>query len=291
MKTTRKNWLAVLAGVLLAPALIAAQDDPHWRKDTCRTCHAVARPVAGNLELNTTDTEALCESCHGDGGSAVGCRHGSGLEPGNVEIPATLRAAMKNGRVVCSTCHDVSYQCEHPSTPYSFMNPGFLRESKSPEPGRYCFECHDSSGLAKLDPHNEEAGDPPRPTCPLCHIGIPETGASGRPNVGYNMQHDLNDTCRGCHVVPPHPKNQFALRRSDAWDHLVVPSPEILGNMRAAQAETGIELPLNPLNGEVFCATCHDPHDLTVGGEHGSGHPAAENRLRMDDICQACHDK
>ena len=61
--------------------------------------------------------------------------------------------------------------------------------------------------------------------------------------------------------------------------------------MQKAQAETGIGLPLNPLNGEVFCATCHNPHDFKFGGEHGSQELEAKNRLRMSNICQACHDK
>jgi len=196
MKTTRKNWLAVLAGVVLAPSVIAAQDDPHWQKDTCRTCHADARPVAGSIRLNAASTEALCETCHGDGGGAVACRHGSDLAAGDIEIPGNLRAAMKDGRVVCSTCHDVTYQCDHPSTPYSFMNPGFLRDRNSPQTGRYCFECHDSAGFEKLNPHRQVAGDPPGKTCPLCHVGVPETGASGALRVEFNMQHDLNDACR-----------------------------------------------------------------------------------------------
>ena len=40
-----------------------------------------------------------------------------------------------------------------------------------------------------------------------------------------------------------------------------------------------------------FCATCHNPHDFKLGGEHGSQERATESRLRINDICQACHDK
>ena len=39
------------------------------------------------------------------------------------------------------------------------------------------------------------------------------------------------------------------------------------------------------------CATCHNPHDFKVGGEHGSQEQAIKSRLRLNNICQACHDK
>jgi hypothetical protein len=78
---------------------------------------------------------------------------------------------------------------------------------------------------------------------------------------------------------------------TDEWVHFVVPSAEVLEHMKKAQAETGIGLPLNPQNGEIFCATCHNPHDFKLGGEHGSEEQVARNRLRINNICQACHDK
>jgi len=82
-----------------------------------------------------------------------------------------------------------------------------------------------------------------------------------------------------------------ASEKQDEWVHFVPPSEAVLQNMRESQAETGIELPLNPQNGEIFCATCHNPHDFKVGGEHGSQESGMEHRLRQDNICQACHDK
>jgi hypothetical protein len=101
------------------------------------------------------------------------------------------------------------------------------------------------------------------------------------------MQHDLNETCTGCHDVSPHPRNLFAREQSDEWVHFTVASPEVAANMRDAEANLGIRLPLHPETGEIYCATCHDPHEFKGG-------PVAQqpkHRLRANDICQVCHEK
>ena len=157
--------------------------------------------------------------------------------------------------------------------------------------GEYCMKCHESSEYEKLTPHKGITGVPPRPTCMLCHESIPESNAAGELSVIFNMKDDLNDMCRGCHNVRPHPKNLFSANPATGWVHLVKPSGAILENMRQSRAETGIGLPLSPESGEVFCATCHNPHDFKIGGEHGSQEREAKHRLRMNNICQACHDK
>jgi hypothetical protein len=284
---------ALFCGALLVPALASAQDDPHWNKNTCQTCHTDATPVAGNISLHEGDAEALCETCHGDRGSAPSCPHVSDIAVDTNDVGEKFLGSLKDGEVVCTTCHDVTYQCKQPSLQYSFHNPGFLRDRTSRNTGDYCFECHEKDGYEKLNPHTGATSSPPRPTCLLCHKSIPETSNTGNLIVEFNMQNDLNDTCRGCHDVKPHPKGMSfgGPQSTEEWLHFVTPSAEVLENMQEAQAETGIGLPLNPLNGEVFCATCHNPHDFKLGGEHGSEERAIDHRLRMNNICQACHDK
>lgn len=291
MKVTRKSAAALIIGALLAPLIVFAQDNPHWNKSGCQTCHVNATPVAGNISLHEGDAEALCETCHGDRGGALPCRHASDIAVDTQGFGEKFNGSLKDGKMVCTTCHDVPYQCEHPTQQYSFHNPGFLRDRTSRNTGDYCFECHEKDGYEKLNPHNGVAGSPPRPTCLLCHSNIPETNNTGQLVVEFNMQHDLNDACRGCHIVRPHPKSMSFSQQTEGWVHLVGPSAAVLENMQKTQAETGIGLPLNPLNGEVFCATCHNPHDFKVGGEHGSEERAMKNRLRLNNICQACHDK
>ena len=290
---TRLGIVLCLGLFAILPTLSSAEDSPHWNKSTCATCHVDANPVPGNINVRESDIETLCESCHGDRGDARSCRHGSGLAVGDMSIAGVLKSSLKSGEVVCSTCHDIAYQCEHPTVQYSFHNPGFLRDRTSRDTGQYCFECHESSDYEELNPHQGVTGTPPRPSCQLCHANVPETSAAGELIVEFNMQHDLNDMCKGCHEVRPHPKSMSfgAPSADEEWIHLVAPSTEVLQNMSESEAETGIGLPFNPPNGEVFRAACHNPHDFGVSGEHRSQAIGMKHRLRQHDICQACHDK
>jgi len=239
------------------------------------------------VNLRAPDAEALCETCHGDRGDAISCRHGSGLAVGTMDIEAGLQPALKDGQVVCSTCHDIVYQCKHARIQYSYENPGFLRDRTTRYTQRYCAKCHDATMYEKLNPHDGVAGIPPKPTCMMCHAEVPESGTTGEINVKFNMQHDLNDTCRGCHNVAAHPRNMFSGGSSDEWVHLVVPSAEVSMNMQEFEAETGVVLPLLAETGEIYCSTCHNQH----GFMSDSADRQPEHRLRADDICQACHDK
>jgi hypothetical protein len=285
----KRGFLLLLCGSLFLSFVVHAEDSPHWSKTSCQACHVETAPVAGNINLQAADAEALCETCHGDRGDAMSCRHGSGLPAGDMTISETLRSSLKGGQVVCSTCHDAVYQCEHARIEYSFQNPGFLRDRTARRTSKYCLKCHDASAYKRLNPHQGIAGDPPTASCLLCHTDIPESDGSGGISVSFNMQHDLNDTCRGCHDVRPHPKNMFSYdnNNDDAWVHLVIPTTEMANYIRDTEANQGIRLPLHPETGEIFCGTCHDPHTF-------SGGPVAEqpkHRLRANDICQVCHEK
>ena len=291
---TRK-WarLVLPAGLLLALAA-GAEGSPHWDKAACQVCHTETAPVAGQITLKVEDTESLCESCHGGRGDATPCRHLSGVPSSNIAIADDLKPYLQGGQVVCSTCHDVVYQCKNPSANHAARNAGFLRFRQSYEPGAYCLRCHESSEYSKLNPHSGVAEDPPRPTCPLCHVSIPETSPTGELVVEFNMQHDLNDMCFGCHQVNPHPTAMTfggGARDQTEWVHFVQPSDAVLETMHEVQAKIGVTLPLNPLNGEVFCATCHNPHDFTFGSESETQAPVYQRRLRLARICQACHEK
>jgi hypothetical protein len=284
LNTSPKNALMGIAILLAMSQWSLAEDNPHWNEATCGTCHVAAAPVAGNTGLKAPDAESLCESCHGDRGDARPCRHASDMSVGDLIIPEIFQASLKEEKVVCTTCHDVVYQCERPKTYYSFDNPGFLRDGEFGKQEEYCFKCHDSSEYEQLNPHTGVAGSPPGQTCTLCHENIPNSSASDTLDVTFNIRGDLNNMCQGCHKVRPHPNNLFSSRRSGEWI-------AILKNMRESEDETGVKLPLNPRNGEVYCATCHNPHEFKFGGTHGSQSRDAQHRLRLNEICQACHDR
>ena len=289
MKTTTISMISH-SGIVLALLLIAlvadAQDSPHWSKTDCQACHLAAAPGAKEHELKGGDAEALCESCHGDRGDAVACRHRSDVVAGDMTLADYYLPALRDGKVVCTTCHDLTFQCKNPRVAYSFQNPGFLRNRVSRKTGEQCFECHAADGFARLNPHEETFGSPPRKTCGLCHDGDPQSDSNSGRDVGFTVKRDLDDLCRGCHLVKPHPSGMSFGKRDEGWIHLVAPSAAILANIQEFEAAGGTPLPLSPINGNVMCATCHDPHSAPGHMTYTENH-----KLRLDDICQACHDK
>ena len=202
-----------------------------------------------------------------------------------------FRDSMKDGKIVCSTCHDIVHQCERPKAYYSLDNPGFLRDRGSDNSAEFCLRCHEAEGIEKLNPHDGVAGAPPKATCMLCHQSIPAASAAGGLDIAFNMRTDLSDTCFGCHNVRSHPKGYFTRGPDVEWAHLAVPSADMLQKMQEVAAETGVSLPLEPETGRVNCATCHNPHSFNVGGGSVSQQMVNNGRLRLDNICRACHDK
>jgi hypothetical protein len=278
----------ILAGLALQSNAVQAADDvgnPHWSSDGCYVCHGEAAPVKGSINLRADDAEALCESCHGSRGDALPCRHSSDIPAGGLTIAESLQSSLKDGKVVCTTCHDIVHQCERPKHYYSLQNRGFLRDRTSHEAGAYCYKCHEDSKYSALNPHADRAGS--QAACLLCHPGVPEESVTGDQVVMLNMKHDLNEMCLGCHDTRPHPRKiiTYSAQEEDAWVHLVAPSQKVIARLRQAEQANGIVLPLSPTNGEVICATCHDPHEF----KDDSVTERPEYRLRVHDICQTCH--
>jgi len=287
-------WRAAVAVVLLLGCTAASYPgraepvgNPHWDSSACQACHEHPNPDPAHLGLRTAEPDALCADCHGEGYDGGSCRHASGISPGAMPVPDSLRVALVADRITCTTCHDLAVQCTAPGQSYRYMNPGFLRDRKSLDTASECFRCHDPRGFEKLNPH-ENAGDR---SCLLCHATQPSRGADGHwLAVDFNMQHDLNDTCRGCHPVRPHPANAFS-GVEPGWDHLAVPSDKVVAKMRATEAATGAVLPLEPETGKVHCATCHEPHEDGLNIHPAVAGPGTAHRLRLEHMCQACHEK
>jgi hypothetical protein len=286
MRAERYFGSALAAAVLLV-APVVASENPHWNKATCDACHATPAPVAGNASLRHATAEDGCTECHGNRGGMLACRHRSDLPVGEMAVAEYYVAALDGGRITCTTCHDLAFQCNNPNIAYSLQNPGFLRNRASHNTADQCFECHDEQQYAALNPHKGAVKDSPRPTCLLCHERVPQSSAGGANDVSFNMRHDLNDMCRGCHDLRPHPRGMSFDSKPEGWVHLAKPSTEVLGKMQRWEASTGTKLPLSPYNGEIYCATCHNPHEF----EGGPAVQQPEYSLRTGDICQVCHDK
>ena len=257
------------------------QSDPHWNESTCETCHLSTTPVPGNITLRADRAEQLCEGCHGSRGNARSCRHSSDIPLGNQPLPESYRDSVQEGQIVCTTCHDLTVQCLLPHKAYRTINHGFIRDRSSADTGEHCYGCHDDSGYEKINPHEIEAGYAAEPTCLLCHASMPVADENGWLAVDFNIPDSLNGVCLGCHNIRPHPGSR---------SHLAVPSAEVQRNMQLAVVKYGSVLPLDPYNGQVHCATCHNPHNDGLEGYPVATPPGSEHRLRLNDICHACHD-
>lgn len=293
LRSLSMSTLPLVAALLvLAPHTFAAgspDDSPHWKKDACQTCHQNAAPDPGNITLRS-EPERQCAGCHGSRGGALPCRHASDIPAGEFAMSESYRESLKDGQVVCTTCHDLTVQCLSPNKQQRFVNPSFIRDRSSPDTSEQCYQCHEKSGYERLNPHRRDAGDSAEATCLLCHAHMPEADDTGWIAVDFNMQGSLNEICLGCHNVRPHPGDSLS-GRPVGWEHLAIPSAEVLKNMKLTEAETGAIFPLDPYNGEVHCATCHNPHDDQLQGYPVAVPQGSVGRFRVDNICQACHDK
>lgn len=289
-----------LAPLLLTAAILgfpgvtratdAATDNPHWKSDACIVCHESADPEVNSAALNTATAEDRCLACHQDG-EAVACPHLSGIsvdEGGLGELPESYSAKLHEGEITCTTCHDLQQQCTGPQSS-RYRNPAFVRNGPFLDSSAACFECHQSSAYRKLSPHRQlRRGKVIENSCIFCHSAVPQSADGEAP--GFRFPGDLSLQCYGCHPVAPHPGSMFGQPAQGAWNHLVKPSKAVLLRMQDTEARTGARLPLDPHTGRVFCATCHNPHADGLEG-YPAADPAGDSyKLRVPDICGACHD-
>lgn len=283
----RAGGCLLLAGLLLLPFAAGTAEpeaSPHWDRRACGACHVDATAGGGPRHA---EGDALCQDCH-EGEGALPCRHASDLALSaarRASLPAAYQSALNGGRLGCSSCHDLLLQCEGGSDT-AYLNPEFLRGGPFRPPERACLQCHDAGKYQKLNPHRQiDNGQLDQKSCAFCHAGAVADGRI-EPATSFHIAGERQ--CMGCHPVAPHPLAMPG-QPTDDWTHLARPDDGMLARMRDTAARTGIELPLDPATGKVSCFSCHDPH--AAGVIPGLPPPQDKARLRMRDICEACHDK
>ncbi len=279
----------MLVGTLLCASLSsraadATGESPHWSKSACATCHDSDAPT-DNSDVRLDNHSALCVDCH-DEAEASTCPHPSNLpvqDFGQLKLPESYRSATFDDQIVCTSCHSVTLQCTG-GRREQYENSAFLRKGSS-RPGQVCFDCHDIEHYEKLNSHNAGPNERTQ-TCLFCHNEAPNTNNFILPDL--RLSGDLQ--CTGCHRAVPHPLSAPGAA-TDEWTHLVVPTTEIVTRMKSTEDRTGIVLPLDPDDGSIRCTTCHNVHDPDLPDYPLRSEEGAANKLRMTDICEACHDK
>jgi predicted CXXCH cytochrome family protein len=255
--------------------------NPHWQADACNACHT-RTPTGRNLYLRSQQSDKLCNDCH-ESISAHSYIHPVGMRPDAAmlrRMPRAFRNAIKveKGRVGCRTCHDLTMTCLPNQASKRYTNPRFFRNGPYKTRTDLCYLCHDSAKYKRLNPHDQldRAGKIKEESCLVCHkSGDKLKTANGIEQVDFNVDSNLSKMCTGCHLYEPHPGGSFSYSSKGPPNHLVKPNKRF-------QKRTG----------EIFCGTCHNPHQKgvikTAAAARGAG---SKQRLRMQQMCANCHDK
>jgi hypothetical protein len=270
--------------------------NPHWRDDTCETCHS-GNPNSTHVKLNAPDSNQLCQFCHAVSFELID-GHPIGVKPETdmiARMPKSYRDAIehKGGKLECVTCHDLPAQCLSERRNEKRRNSLFLRDGPFRIRTQQCFLCHDAKSYERLNPHEQltESGQIRDATCVLCHSEDLDTlrEIKGIENLDFYGEDDLKNLCTRCHPWVPHPGGAFSITPEAAGKkHLGKPTEKVLAIMEKKAIKSKLTLPLEPVSGKIFCATCHDPHERGVL-ENTSLVKDIDKRLRAEKICIQCH--
>ena len=274
--------------------------NPHWNEDSCIGCHTEEIDEATSDNLRSTSTNKSCMKCH----SAEfdhSYIHPVNIKPSGSKVKVMTVAMRKEvykskGKVSCSTCHDITLQCNLKDL-QRHENKMFFRNGPYVSRFGLCNECHESKKYKRLNPHEHvgENGEIKTEKCQVCHSGsiIDLKESRNIEDVTFHTEKNLESICWGCHKWNPHPGGQFSFfKNSKGPDHLVKPSEKVLFKMERTLKEKNILMPLEPETGRVYCATCHNPHEKGViknkAAAKGAG---SKKRLRSQKLCINCHTK
>lgn len=271
--------------------------NPHWRKDGCYACHRDGQTTSRE-SLISHDINMGCVDCHRpEENHAI--IHPVALKPTtnmkNNMSPSFLKSLDSRGRTTCISCHDTLIQCDIKQHIYRRYNTTFLRGGRYRSRTGICYQCHDKNNYQRLNAHDQidDDGQLTEQRCLICHSKVPQQDANGKSrDAGLRIEVNRKEICLNCHKWRPHPGGDMSIFSKGTPEHLVKPPADIQRHIDDVNANSEIILPLEPGTGEVYCATCHNPHERGVIKNIRRAKGADEkNRLRMQKICTNCHVK
>ncbi|MFC1855636.1 cytochrome c3 family protein [Thermodesulfobacteriota bacterium] len=258
--------------------------NPHWTGTFCLSCHDKP-PKEGEISfLFDGDFVKVCNRCH-DTEEAK-----ADIHPVDIKVPPNMKGdipkdfALAGGdTITCVTCHELKYQTSV-NNPLRRKNPKFLRGAPYSERSGICFRCHIKESYERMSPHDQldENGEIIEAKCLFCHASRPDVDIVGIDNVEFSG--NVTEYCYGCHAGKEerHPVNVTHTGRE--------PSEERLKCIEKTEKLLFMRFPL--YEGEVFCGTCHNPHQQGVQKGAIAKGASQETRLRLPsgyEICVACH--
>ena len=283
---------ALAAVALLLVALLPARlADAQRVSDVRGTRHNLSSSGTGATHAGTGSTSEICVFCHTPHGATQADQGGT-----------PLRAPLWNRRVPAGTTY----------TPYasSSMDAQAIVDGFDAQPGgssKLCLSCHDGTlAIGNVNVLNGQNNA----TIPMLGTG---PGGTMPPGAGTSTGYTrfLGTDLRNDHPISVTFNAALAardgeLRAVDAQQRY----PAGSGSVLAVRAP-GVK-PLLPLeatggggpgnNGQVQCATCHDPHIRELDASKGNqkflraqrfqeAAPAATHNPAADIVCLSCHDK
>ncbi|MBI4843241.1 MAG: cytochrome c3 family protein [Nitrospirae bacterium] len=275
----------------------------------CETCHIVHGSPNESFLIESSSNSGLCLECHKDKNIFAddGRRkpfHVVNARFEKIKIPDELinKGAKlgPNHEIICQTCHKVHNNA---------IEKKLLLIVKD-EASSLCLTCHTDKKYLEQTKHNLANSAPSEKNldgktvseagiCSSCHL----------PHKTARKLDDINDfttsLCLSCHsinniaesVIPNdyrHPVNvsPFEKKKTDSGIILTTTSVE----------KEKLDLPLfntygaQDKNGEVTCATCHDPHRWRADSEEGEIRKEVKGDMKTSflrkpspEICGSCH--
>ncbi len=250
----------------------------HYSGKYCTECHETTPELKNqNLKYNG-NFNILCK-CHFNIPESY--IHPVNIEPSKKiknKIPPSF--PLKDGKIVCSTCHDIYLQCQK-----STMNKISLRGSPYPTRYKICYKCHNIKEYEMLNPHKQLDVNKKIivERCLYCHIEKPDEKYSGQRDIA--LKNNIGILCQRCHDIRGN--------HSGNSDHLRKPSAKGIKRMNEMKKKFNIILPLDT-DGNLTCATCHNPHETGVIAAYRPSAKGADGKYRHrlpGKMCTECHQK
>jgi len=258
--------------------------NPHWTGKHCLECHMEEPADKENLKFDG-DSLQLCNRCHETEFARTE------IHPVGVQLLPEMKKQftrewpMERGALGCLTCHD-ALPPMYEDFALEQTNPKFLRGAPYRKMTDFCFSCHVPENYKKTNPHEEQLTADGRiieRRCLYCHESLPDP-SQVRTVEGVSFRGKRQDICLGCH-------GDKELDHPARADHNVAFPEDMAAQFASQKAQYGVDLPL--IENNVFCGTCHNPHQKGVLQRKEVSTGAGEDKfLRLNgwnELCLTCH--